>query len=151
MPTQSVKVFFASSARGPLALAYPMAAAQEAPAPSAAGPTREVGRSDRLPWRRRRDAEQTREDLERVLGSYPPAVGRVLKLDPSLMNNPAYLGPYPALRPSSRSIPKSSTTRAISWRTSSHRFGFNDPPSDGRKCTACSGGRYAVVPSGSSS
>ena len=32
-----------------------------------------------------------------MLERYPPAVGRVLKLDTSLMNNPAYLGPYPAL------------------------------------------------------
>src|SRR5215510_7695260 len=42
-------------------------------------------------------AEQTRQDLERILERYPPAVGRVLKLDPALMSNPAYLAPYPAL------------------------------------------------------
>lgn len=42
-------------------------------------------------------AEQTRDELERMLGRYPPAVGRVLKLDPSLMNNPTYLAPYPML------------------------------------------------------
>jgi hypothetical protein len=28
---------------------------------------------------------------------YPPALARILKLDPTLMTNPAYLGPYPAL------------------------------------------------------
>jgi hypothetical protein len=42
-------------------------------------------------------AEQTRQDLEQILEKYPPAVGRVLKLDPSLMNNPSYLAPYPGL------------------------------------------------------
>ncbi|MFL6280171.1 MAG: hypothetical protein ACJ731_08675, partial [Vicinamibacterales bacterium] len=42
-------------------------------------------------------AEQTREQLERILEKYPPAVGRVLKLDPSLMTNQAYMAPYPLL------------------------------------------------------
>jgi hypothetical protein len=42
-------------------------------------------------------AEQTRQQLERILDRYPPAVGRVLKLDPSLMSNPGYLAPYPML------------------------------------------------------
>ena len=42
-------------------------------------------------------AEQTREQFEGILEKYPPAVGRVLKLDPSLMNNQAYMTPYPLL------------------------------------------------------
>lgn len=42
-------------------------------------------------------AEQTREMLDRVLEAYPPAVGRVFKLDPSLMSTPSYLAPYPEL------------------------------------------------------
>jgi hypothetical protein len=42
-------------------------------------------------------AEQTREQLDRLFENYPPAVGRVFKLDPSLMSNPAYLAPYPLL------------------------------------------------------
>jgi hypothetical protein len=80
------------------AVAYPLTAAQE-PASSSArrvavasgqvGST-PAGSSDVT-------AEQTRQDLERILERYPPAVGRVLKLDPSLMNNPTYLAPYPAL------------------------------------------------------
>jgi hypothetical protein len=44
------------------------------------------------------DAGQTREQLHRLLERYPPAVGRVLKLDPSLMGNDSYLATYPALQ-----------------------------------------------------
>src|SRR5262245_32667654 len=43
------------------------------------------------------DAEQTREQLYRILEKYPPGVGRVLKLDPSLMANQDYLATYPGL------------------------------------------------------
>src|SRR5262245_33310770 len=43
------------------------------------------------------DAERTREELRQLLEKYPPALARVLKLDASLINNEAYLAPYPAL------------------------------------------------------
>jgi len=43
------------------------------------------------------DAERTREQLRELLEKYPPALARVLKLDASLLNNEAYLAPYPAL------------------------------------------------------
>jgi hypothetical protein len=43
------------------------------------------------------DARQTREEFENLLRRLPPAVGRVLRLDPSLMRNQGYLAPYPAL------------------------------------------------------
>src|SRR3954466_11178432 len=43
------------------------------------------------------NAQQTREKLEQLLEKSPPALGRVLKLDPSLMTSPAYLAPYPLL------------------------------------------------------
>jgi hypothetical protein len=39
-------------------------------------------------------AEMTREQLRRVLEAYSPALGRVLKLDPTLMSNSEYLAPY---------------------------------------------------------
>jgi len=42
-------------------------------------------------------AQDTREELRRVMELYPPALGRVLKLDSTLMSNAAYLAPYPAL------------------------------------------------------
>src|SRR5262245_36781859 len=43
------------------------------------------------------DAPRVREQFMLVLRQYPPSLGRVLKLDPSLMSNEAYLAPYPAL------------------------------------------------------
>jgi hypothetical protein len=43
------------------------------------------------------DARETRNDFENVLKRLPPAVGRVMRLDPSLMRNASYLAPYPTL------------------------------------------------------
>ena len=43
------------------------------------------------------DAERVREQFYDLLQKYPPALGRVLKLDPSLMANEAYLAPYPGV------------------------------------------------------
>jgi len=79
------------------AVAYPVAAAQEAPVSSARRATPASGQVGSAPGSPDVTAEQTRQDLERILEKYPPAVGRVLKLDPSLMNNPSYLAPYPGL------------------------------------------------------
>lgn len=44
------------------------------------------------------DANATRQELMDLLEKHPPSVGRVMKLDPSLMRNESYLGPYPELR-----------------------------------------------------
>lgn len=44
------------------------------------------------------NADATRRGLMDVLETHPPSVGRVLKLDPSLMRNEAYLASYPQLR-----------------------------------------------------
>jgi len=43
------------------------------------------------------DADQTREALREILGRYPTTVARVLALDPTLLQNPAYLEPYAEL------------------------------------------------------
>jgi hypothetical protein len=43
------------------------------------------------------DASQTRDDFRELLAKHPPALARVLKLDPSLMTNEGYLATYPAL------------------------------------------------------
>jgi hypothetical protein len=56
--------------------------AQQAPAPVAARTVQA-------------DANQTKRDFYQVLDQYPPAVGRVLRLDPTLMTNPSYLESYP--------------------------------------------------------
>ena len=44
------------------------------------------------------DANGTRQELMNLLEKHPPAVGRVLKLDPSLMRSDSYLAAYPELR-----------------------------------------------------
>jgi hypothetical protein len=43
------------------------------------------------------DASEKREQLLQVMRKYPPALGRVLKLDPTLMQDATYLSRYPAL------------------------------------------------------
>ncbi len=43
------------------------------------------------------DSNETREALQVVLSKYPPQVSKVLKLDPALFSNQAYLANYPAL------------------------------------------------------
>ena len=42
-------------------------------------------------------ADQTRQDLEELLKRYPPTLPRILRLDPTLLDNAAYLQPYPEL------------------------------------------------------
>ena len=41
---------------------------------------------------------RTREELWGLLRQYPPRLGEVLKLDPSLLSNEGYLAPYPEIR-----------------------------------------------------
>jgi hypothetical protein len=43
------------------------------------------------------NANQTRDQLSRLLEQYPPTVTRVLQTDPALLGNKEYLSPYPAL------------------------------------------------------
>jgi hypothetical protein len=66
--------------------------------PQAQTPTRgALGAAPPIVVAEDQNANQTRQELERLLDRYPPALGRVLKLDPSLIGNEAYLAPYPAL------------------------------------------------------
>jgi hypothetical protein len=44
------------------------------------------------------DAQRTREELSELLQRHPPGLRSVLALDATLLANPAYLEPYPALR-----------------------------------------------------
>lgn len=43
------------------------------------------------------DSRQTREEMKSLLRRYPPELGYVLKLDPTLFANQTYLANYPAL------------------------------------------------------
>ncbi len=42
-------------------------------------------------------AEDMRRQFRDVMNLYPPELSRILRLDPTLMTNPQYLAPYPAL------------------------------------------------------
>ena len=44
-----------------------------------------------------RDSRETRERLREMLEQYPPSLGEVLRLDPSLLRNENYLATYPRL------------------------------------------------------
>jgi hypothetical protein len=76
-----------------LALAGPAAAAQKRPAPPAtqAAEAAPAGSPATM------TADETKRELEEILKQYPPALPRILRLDPSLLGNPGYLQPYPAL------------------------------------------------------
>jgi len=68
----------------PALLAQPKPAPTQAPAPV-------------QPPVDERDARETRERLREVLNQYPPSVGQVLRLDPSLLSKPDYMATYPTL------------------------------------------------------
>ena len=43
------------------------------------------------------NAQELRQSLGDIMRQYPPSLGQVLRLDPTLLTNPAYLEPYPPL------------------------------------------------------
>jgi hypothetical protein len=65
------------------------AGAQQPPQPAPA-------QADAVPAARQ-DAENTREQLRRLLDTYPRTVGEVLRRDPNLMGNAGYMATYPPL------------------------------------------------------
>ena len=44
------------------------------------------------------DARQVREQFEVLLMKYPPEVGRILKMDPTMLTNEQYLAQYPGIQ-----------------------------------------------------
>lgn len=70
------------AAAQPPATPTPVAAPAPAPVPSAAEAV---------------SASEARQDVQEILRSLPPAVGQVLRHDPSLLTRTDYLAPYPAL------------------------------------------------------
>jgi hypothetical protein len=75
--------------------------AQGAPASSpgraVAGDRAQAGSTPSSPFTEDADARETRQKLELLLQKYPPTLASVLKLDPTLLTNEAYLAPYPGL------------------------------------------------------
>ncbi len=71
----------------------PGAAAQSKPAvtqPAASAPAAPAAADERT-------AQDTRQRLREILEQYPPSVGQVLRLDPSLLSRQDYLALYPTL------------------------------------------------------
>jgi hypothetical protein len=44
------------------------------------------------------DAREVRDEFERLLMRYPPEVGRILKMDPTMLTNQQYLAQYPGIQ-----------------------------------------------------
>jgi uncharacterized membrane protein YjfL (UPF0719 family) len=81
-----------------LLVALPLEAAQSANPPTTGkvlvatdGQARTVVLNDQ-------DARALRREFLEVMKKYPPSLGAILRLDPTLMSNPTYLAPYPALQ-----------------------------------------------------
>jgi hypothetical protein len=91
MPHTAFRAFLRIlAAAAVISIAAPAAAQRAAvapPAPEGAAPPAQI----------QQNAAVTRDRLNELLEMYPPTVGRVLKLDPSLLRDPNYLAPYPAL------------------------------------------------------
>lgn len=81
------------------ALGTDAAAAQQPPRTSRGRADRPAPRAEApnppAPVLRDDDAQQTRQEFGEILRQYPPSLAMVLRLDPSLLANEAYLAPYP--------------------------------------------------------
>jgi hypothetical protein len=96
--SKTVRFAYAFALAFPLALAHPADAGQQRkPAPEAnpAVVTRDATAPSAVSTL---DAEETRRQLEDVLKAYPSTLPRILRMDPTLLDNAAYLQPYPALQ-----------------------------------------------------
>jgi hypothetical protein len=98
MLSKPVRFAFAFALAFPLALAHPAAAAQAkkgAPAEAAQPvPVRDATAPVAV---QQLDAEDVRRQLEDVLKAYPSPLPRILRMDPTLLDNPTYMQPYPLL------------------------------------------------------
>ncbi len=95
MPRPSVRrlVVVALLALGPVSAVAAQQAAAPAPRQTVAAPAPSIAPvviDGRV-------ADELRSELRELMQQYPPALGRVFRLDPALMSNPGYLGTYPAL------------------------------------------------------
>jgi len=77
-----------------LALPSVAGAAQRQPAPS---PSRTAAGPAAAAEPAAANAEEVRNRLDELLRQYPPSLPRILYLDPTLLDNEAYLQPYPEL------------------------------------------------------
>jgi hypothetical protein len=129
-----VSVFAAAAV---LLLALPGAAAQRPSTPSSGRlPALEQGQTGSAPVGvlDDADAERTRESLNSLLERYPPSLGQVLKLDPSLLSNPGYLTPYPGLSAFLSQHPEiARNPEYFLERVSRPHYSYNDPARNRRQ------------------
>lgn len=92
--TRRIACLTAATALAAITLPLPIAAQTPAASPAA------VQSGTRQP------SEEVREAFTELLKRHPPALGRVLKLDPALMTNEAYLAPYPEVAAFLRQYPE---------------------------------------------
>lgn len=94
--SKTVRFAYAFALVLPLALAHPVSAAQQRK-PAEAAPPLAVRDTTAPITVSTMDAEDTRRQLEDVLKAYPSTLPRILRMDPTLLDNAGYLQPYPAL------------------------------------------------------
>ena len=90
-----VAVLLGFLAAAPAAGAQTRQARAQSPSPATAQPPAVEAQTPPSPPALSQNAKETRQQFYRVLDQYPPALGRVLRLDPTLMTNQAYLASYP--------------------------------------------------------
>lgn len=74
------------------------------------------------------NASETRRQLYKVLDQHPPGVGRVLRLDPTLMNNPAYLSSYPNIAAFFSQYPDVPRNPGFYLERYDPNYAYNEPP-----------------------
>ena len=75
----------------------PAAGAAQRQPPSSPARTAQAAPPAADPGAPHENADQVRSRLDELLREYPSSVGRVLAMDPTLIDNPTYLEPYPEL------------------------------------------------------
>ena len=97
MTSRPVRFAFAFALAFPLALAHPVAAAQARKGATSAEAPAQVHDAASPAAVQQLDAEDVRRQLEDVLKAYPSTLPRILRMDPTLLSNAAYMQPYPLL------------------------------------------------------
>ncbi len=74
------------------------------------------------------NAADTRRQFYKILDQYPPALGRVLRLDPTLMTNQAYLASYPNVAAFLAQFPDIARNPSFYLERYEPNFEFSAPP-----------------------
>lgn len=73
------------------------------------------------------DARQTREQLKQVLQKYPPDLGRILRMDPTLLQSQSYLAQYPGLSAFLAAHPEVAHNPAYYLEFVRQSYDYNEP------------------------